>query len=296
MPISSLLSKPKTKQNPETIILTDISSDTSPTNNLQLVVHQTPQIPTPEPGPQDQDVNYDPPPSNSPRSEGENYAPDTSANLNRDGHLDAVIERVETYLYGDLDTEIYMRATDGLKLLESSSSQPRDTFSIRLRRSLYGLKQLDGYGYAIITVYVDDMNLIGTSKELLETAEILKKEFEMKDLGKTWCCLGLQIEHRRYGILIHQENYNQKVLRRFCHHDAKSSSTPMIICSLDIKKDPFHPKEDDEEILSLECSYLGAIGALLYLAQCTRPNISYAENCLARHSNEPTCQRANMPP
>ena len=46
-------------------------------------------------------------------------------------------------------------------------------------------------GYTIIAVYVDDMNLIGTSKELIETAEILKKEFEMKDLGKTRYCLGL---------------------------------------------------------------------------------------------------------
>lgn len=143
-------------------------------------------------------------------------------------------------------------------------------------------------GYAIIAVYVDDMNLIGTSKELVETAEILKKEFEMKDLGKKRYCLGLQIEHRRDGILVYQENYTQKVLRRFSHHDAKSSSTPMIVRSLDIKKVPFRPKEDDEEILSPECSYLGAIGALLYLAQCTRPDISFAVNCLARHSNAPT--------
>ena len=58
-------------------------------------------------------------------------------------------------------------------------------------------------GYAIIAVYVDDMNLIGTSKELTETAELLKKEFEMKDLGKTRYCLDLQIEHRKDGILVH---------------------------------------------------------------------------------------------
>ncbi|KAJ9559241.1 hypothetical protein OSB04_013855 [Centaurea solstitialis] len=67
----------------------------------------------------------------------------------------------------------------------------------------------------------------------------------------------------------------------------------MIVRSLDIKKDPFRPKEDDEEILSPECSYLGAIGALLYLAQCTRPDISFAVNCLARHSNAPTRRHWN---
>ena len=122
-------------------------------------------------------------------------------------------------------------------------------------------------GFAIVAVYVDDTNLIGTSKELIETAEILKKEFEMKDLGKTRYCLGLQIEHRKDGILVHQSNYTQKVLRRFSHHDVKPSPTPMIVRTLDINKDPFRPKGDDEEILNLECSYLGAIGALLYLAQ-----------------------------
>ena len=116
----------------------------------------------------------------------------------------------------------------------------------------------------------------------------------MKDLGKTRYCLGLQIEHRKDGILLHQENYTQKVLRRFSHQDAKpSSSTPMVVRSLDIKKDPFRPKEDDEEILSPECSYLGAIGSLLYLAQCTRPDISFAVNCLARHSNAPTRRHWN---
>ena len=39
-------------------------------------------------------------------------------------------------------------------------------------------------GFSIIVVYVDDLNLIGTSGELTIAAKYLKKEFEMKDLGK----------------------------------------------------------------------------------------------------------------
>jgi hypothetical protein len=58
-------------------------------------------------------------------------------------------------------------------------------------------------GFAIVAVYVDDMNLIGTLDELKETAKYLKSEFEMKDLGKTWFCLGLELEHRSDGIMIH---------------------------------------------------------------------------------------------
>ena len=45
----------------------------------------------------------------------------------------------------------------------------------------------------------------------------------------------------------------------------------MIVWTLDAKRDHFRPKEDEEEILKPEVPYLSAIGALLYLAQCTRP-------------------------
>jgi len=40
-------------------------------------------------------------------------------------------------------------------------------------------------GYAIIIVYVDDINIVGTPNELAKAIYCLKKEFEMKDLEKT---------------------------------------------------------------------------------------------------------------
>ncbi len=64
--------------------------------------------------------------------------------------------------------------------------------------------------FAIVAVYVDDMNIIGTLDEIRETASYLKSEFEMKDLGKTRFYLGLELEHRVCGILIHQSAYVQK--------------------------------------------------------------------------------------
>ena len=65
-------------------------------------------------------------------------------------------------------------------------------------------------------------------------------------------------------------------------------STPMVVRSLKPHKDPFQPKEPDEEILGPKVPYLNAIGALMYLAQCTRPDIAFAVNLLARYSSEPT--------
>ena len=59
------------------------------------------------------------------------------------------------------------------------------------------------------------MNLIGTPKKLSQTAEYLKKEFEVKDLGKTKLCLGLKLEYKENEIIIHQSAYTKRVLKRF---------------------------------------------------------------------------------
>jgi hypothetical protein len=137
-------------------------------------------------------------------------------------------------------------------------------------------------------VYVDDLNIIGTPEDIEEASSYLMSEFEMKDLGKTKFCLGLQLEHSPAGILVHQSTYAQKVLERFGFKDAYPSKTPMIGRSLQPDKDPFRPKEEGEEILGPEFPYLSAIGALMYLANCTRPDIAFAVNLLARYNSEPT--------
>ena len=69
--------------------------------------------------------------------------------------------------------------------------------------------------FAIVVVYVDDLNLVGTPEELTKIANCLKNEFKMKDLGKKNFCLGLQIEHLPNGILVHQLTYIEKVLKQF---------------------------------------------------------------------------------
>ena len=130
------------------------------------------------------------------------------------------------------------------------------------------IKKLES-GFAIVAVYVDDLNLVGTLEELTKTTNCLKNEFEMKDLGKTKFCLGLQIEHLPNGILVHQSMYIEKVLKQFYMDKAHPLSTPMVGWSFDVKKDPFRPQEDDEETLGHEVPYLSAIGALMYLANYT---------------------------
>jgi hypothetical protein len=213
-----------------------------------------------------------------------------------------------------------MKVPEGIKV---PNEEERNIYSVKLQKSLYGLKQsgrmwynrlsnflLDkGFlknddcpcvfikksenGYCIISVYVDDLNIIGTTQDIEEASSYLKTEFEMKDLGKTTYCLGLQLEHTPEGILIHQSNYTRKVLERFNMKDAYPLKTPMVVRSLDVEKDPFRPKEEDEKLLGPEYPYLSAIGALMYLANGTRPDIAFAVNLLARFSSAPTKRHWN---
>ena len=67
-------------------------------------------------------------------------------------------------------------------------------------------------GLCIISVYVDDLNIIGTPEDVEEASSYLISEFEMKDLGKTKFRIGFQLEHSPAGILVHQSAYTQKVL------------------------------------------------------------------------------------
>ena len=52
------------------------------------------------------------------------------------------------------------------------------------------------------------------------------------------------------------------------------AKAPMVVRSIDLEKDIFRPRPD--------------IGALMFLANSTRPDIAFAVNLLARHSAAPT--------
>ena len=177
-----------------------------------------------------------------------------------------LMDVITAYLYGSIDNDIYIKIPEGFTLPKVVNAKPRSMCSIKLQRSLYGLKQSErmlynrlseyllkeGYannpicpcifikksktGFAIIAIYVDYLNLIGTLEELIRTTNYLKREFEMKDLGKTKFCLGLQIEHFPTGILVHQSAYTKKNLKRFYMNEAHPLTSPMVVRSLDVKR------------------------------------------------------------
>ncbi|XP_031116595.1 uncharacterized protein LOC116020252 [Ipomoea triloba] len=101
------------------------------------------------------------------------------------------------------------------------------------------------------------------------------------------------IKHLPKGIFVHQFKYVTKLLERFYMDKSHPLSTPMVVTSLEVDKDAYRPKEDDEDILGPEVSYLSAIGALFYLANCTRLDIAFLVNLLARFSATPTRRHWN---
>jgi hypothetical protein len=61
----------------------------------------------------------------------------------------------------------------------------------------------------IVASYVDDLNLFGINKIMLETIKLLKCVFETQDMGKTLLCLGLQFERLPQGVFLHQSTYTR---------------------------------------------------------------------------------------
>jgi len=229
-----------------------------------------------------------------------------------------MMDVVTAYLYGSLDKDIYMTVPDGIT--------GGDAFSrpcVKLHRSLYGLKQsglmwyqrlsefLKSHGFVtsdicpcvfikcakgsfvIIAVYVDDLNIIGTKESCEDAAAYLDKEFEMKDLGPTKFCLGLQLSRVSGGTLMHQTSYTQKMLKKFKMDQCKPLTSPMVVRKLDADEDVFRPAKEGEEILGDNYPYFSAIGALMYLSNQTRPDIAFAVNLLARFSQKPTLRHWN---
>ena len=86
---------------------------------------------------------------------------------------------------------------------------------------------------------------------------------------------------------------DKRVLKRFNMDKATPLSTPLVVRSLNGENDPFRPHEENEKILGPKVPYLSAIGAFMYLANCTRPDISFDVNLLARFSSSPTQRHWN---
>ena len=81
---------------------------------------------------------------------------------------------------------------------------------------------------ALLSLYVDDILLASNSPDMMKEIKFcLGSKFEMKDMGPANYVLGIRISRDRDSKLIYldQENYLEKVLKRFKMEDCRPVST-----------------------------------------------------------------------
>ena len=123
-------------------------------------------------------------------------------------------------------------------------------------------------GYVKVCLYVDDMLIIGSSQNMIKsTKQILNKRFAMKDMGVADVILGMKITKTSDGYALSQSHYIEKILDKFIKDDLNLARTPVDI-SL------YLSKNKGDAVSQLKNSQI--IGSLIYLMNCTRPDIAYA--------------------
>ncbi|CAI7777543.1 unnamed protein product [Closterium sp. NIES-53] len=208
------------------------------------------------------------------------------------------------FLQGSLHEEIWLRRPPGF-----TRSFPAGT-QWSLRRPVYGLRQaprewhdtlrttLASLGFApstadpslflrtdatlppfYVLVYVDDLVFPTADTEALAHMKFeLQKRHTCTDLGEMTSYLGLRItrDKAQRTITLTQSHMVQQVLQRFGFTYSSPQSTP-----LPTGHSLSAPPSDE----SVEPSgpYPELVGCLMYLMTCTRPDLEYPLNLLARY-------------
>lgn len=216
------------------------------------------------------------------------------------------------YVQGELNDEIYMEQP-----LFPGSENSFDEVC-KLMKPLYGLKQagrqwhlrLDGFLKSLgmkqttadpclyvkkeaeemimIVVYVDDLLISSGSVTLLDqTKRSLGKEFDIRDLGEVSNILGINVkrEDATGGIEMSQRTYIERLLEKYGMSEAKPVGTPMDVNRLVTKNDSPKTAVEIEEMKRKP--YRELIGALIHLANATRPDIAFSVSVLSRFCSNP---------
>lgn len=140
----------------------------------------------------------------------------------------------------------------------------------------------------IIPIYIDDMTISSTSDaEFDKVGAELFKHFELHDLGPTSFLLGIQITRDcpHCSISLSQHQYIVDMLDRFGFSECAPVQTPMEP-ELQLSTE-MCPKTPEERAQMSKVPYINAVGALMYLATCTHPNIAYTVSKLAQFNTNP---------
>lgn len=220
------------------------------------------------------------------------------------------LDVVSAFLNGSLKEEIYMDQPEGF---EDGTNR-----KCKLVKSIYGLKQasrvwndsinnaLRELGFTrcktdpcvyvlrkdsklmILLIHVDDMVIAGKDKDLRKKiVKELSQYYELQDCGPVKWLLGTSVKRDlvKRSLSVSQESAISKLLDQYGMTDCSSAPTPAEAGSQLTAEDS--PKDDDEKKEMETVPYKELIGSLLYIANCTRPDIAHSVYQLCRFTSNP---------
>lgn len=113
----------------------------------------------------------------------------------------------------------------------------------------------------------------------------LTKKFRMKDLGLANKVLGIRVTREDGVVRLDQEQYINELLDRFGATDCNTVTTPADPGQKLTKQ--MSPKSEEERKQMEKVPFRELVGGLQYLAQGTRPDISFAVNAVSHFVNDP---------
>lgn len=153
---------------------------------------------------------------------------------------------------------------------------------------IYLHHEANGQLDVIVALYVDDIIIISNphGNALQQTKQILSNEFNMKDEGELSWYVGIKInqDHENNTISMSQRAYTETVLERFNMQDCAPVAVPMME-KVSHAQCPGEGSSEQREMTKVP--YRKAIGCLLYLSTCTRPDIALAVSKLAKYVQNP---------
>lgn len=191
----------------------------------------------------------------------------------------------------DLDSKKYaLKLNKALYGLVTASKRWNSTFDefitecgfVRSAREPCLYSKVENGLITIVLLYVDDILITGSDSIGVNTiCKQLENKFDIKYLGFPKKFLGLEIEKLSDGSLfLHQATYITNMLKEFNMSDSNCKPTPMI----PIANHRILSVSNEEKTFP----YKKAIGALLYLANNTRLDITFSVGYLARFQANPS--------
>lgn len=160
-------------------------------------------------------------------------------------------------------------------LIESGHTRSTLDPCVYVRRS--------GASVVYVAVYVDDLLIFSNNATMKnELKRSLSSSFDMKDLGEASSCIGMQITRDRSSgkIYLNQTKYIESILIKYRMSDCNPMKSPTDANQRLTKSMALDSSGIAYDMTNIP--YQEAVGSLLYLAQCTRPDIAHAVGAVSR--------------